>query len=414
LSGQKKYKHETVLLLLSGSNHHGCHKNIFSIINRLLLSKFKIYTILIINGACYMSKILFVAVSKEMAKLAEQVINQMKFNIPIVIRTLTESRNIAQEYPDVEIFISRGRTADTIHDVSKKPVVEIIFSTDDILKPVQKLASEGIKSIAVIASQKLIGDTISDYKISDVDILIRPCSVEKEEELMKQLYDKGINGVICGTNTFEVARRYDMKATVIDTSEVSIKRAINDAMKIADAQESERRNKQAKTVEIQLSVSRLYESIEQAFAAVEELAASSQQLAATSQEAANIAMNAHSGVQNVTVVLDIIRNIAVQTNLLGLNAAIEAARAGEHGRGFSVVAAEVRKLADGSNESIKKIDNLLKEFKHSVESVLDNVQQSNAIAQEQTRANQDIAQMLETLREVGLSLKNLAEADSIH
>jgi hypothetical protein len=35
----------------------------------------------------------------------------------------------------------------------------------------------------VIASQKLIGDTVSDYKISDVDILIRPCSVEKEQEV---------------------------------------------------------------------------------------------------------------------------------------------------------------------------------------------------------------------------------------
>jgi hypothetical protein len=359
-----------------------------------------------------MSKILFVAVSKEMAKLAEQVINKMKFDIPIVTRTLAESRDIAQEYPDVEIFISRGRTADTIHELSKKPVVEIIFSTDDILKPVQKLASEGVKTIAVIASQKLIGDTISDYKISDVDILIRPCSVEKEEELMKQLHDKGVKGVICGTNTFEIARRYDMETTVIDTSEVSIKRAIYDAVKIAEAQENERRNKLTKTVEIQQSASKLYESIEQASAAVEELAASSQQLAATSQETANIASNANAEVQNVTAILDIIRHVAAQTNLLGLNAAIEAARAGEHGRGFSVVATEVRKLADESNESTKKIDNLLKEFRHSVESVLNNVQQSNIIAQEQTRANQDIAQMLETLREVGLKLKNLAEMNN--
>jgi methyl-accepting chemotaxis protein len=236
--------------------------------------------------------------------------------------------------------------------------------------------------------------------------------VEKEEELMKQLHDKGVKGVICGTNTFEIARRYDMETTVIDTSEVSIKRAIYDAVKIADAQENERRNKLTKTVEIQQSASRLYESIEQASAAVEELAASSQQLAATSQETANIAGNAYTEVQNVTAILDIIRHVAAQTNLLGLNAAIEAARAGEHGRGFSVVATEVRKLADESNESTKKIDNLLKEFRHSVESVLNNVQQSNIIAQEQTRANQDIAQMLETLREVGLNLKNLAEMNN--
>jgi methyl-accepting chemotaxis protein len=289
-------------------------------------------------------------------------------------------------------------------------VVEVAASIEDVLQSAQNLVQQGHRKLAVVANAAIVGNVTQDLQLGEVKIWLRPWNDNAQIlGILAQLMRDGVEGIVGDKTGGEQAAKLGLPTEPLDSGKLALSKAIGDAVQAARIRSKEQTAKQNRADEVKQLTNNLYLALEQAVAATEELSASSQQLTDTSGIAATIARTSVKEVAGTAEILDIIRRVSQQSNLLGLNAAIEAARAGEVGRGFSVVAEEIRKLADESNRSAKNIGEQLKTFRESVEQVLENVKQSHAITQEQAKATQEIARMLEDLREIGRSLIELAD-----
>lgn len=155
---------------------------------------------------------------------------------------------------------------------------------------------------------------------------------------------------------------------------------------------------------------------EQVGASLQQVSSLSEDIQLTSSTINELAQDS----QKIAQVIDQIKSIAAQTNLLALNAAIEAARAGEQGRGFAVVADEVRSLSQRTQDStgnieaiidnfLKKIDQAVKAMEHSSEVATNTVEDSRSVGAVFDEIRQDLNDVVEMTSQIAVSVSQQAQ-----
>ena len=231
-------------------------------------------------------------------------------------------------------------------------VMAPISATNSILKELSQGEGDLTKRVPV-TSQDEIGE-LSEYfnafvsKLQGIvkDVIESAAQLAVASQQMNQLSQSTTNGLHQqNQETMQVASAMtEMASTVEEVARNS--QSTSDAAKYADQQA------QSGNSIVAATVTKINE------------------LAADVESSASILSKLKDDSGNISAVLDVIKNIADQTNLLALNAAIEAARAGEQGRGFAVVADEVRTLAQRTQDSTSEIEGLISTLQNGADSAV--------------------------------------------
>jgi methyl-accepting chemotaxis protein len=289
----------------------------------------------------------------------------------VVFITLRIGRGIAKRVGSIEGVIGSMKEGDLTLDVAEGGSDEIGALSSDL-----NLLSRNLRSsIAKVQA-------VSEENISMKDTLI--ATAEESLSAAQQISSNGesIGRRIETLNLNLGDATGDVEA--IGESISALEGRIRDQMSMVE-------ESTASVTEMIASISNVAKIADQRREAIDKLvvtvAAGGEKLAETSGEIARIT----ESVADIKDITGIIANLSSQTNLLAMNAAIEAAHAGESGRGFSVVADEIRKLAEASSANSKEIGVILKDIIDRVDSVSRSGDESN-------RAFKSIEAEVEALR----------------
>lgn len=144
----------------------------------------------------------------------------------------------------------------------------------------------------------------------------------------------------------------------------------------------------------------LFQNLEQITLAINNVAASVQNVAVKGDNILKEINLVKVKADKTNEVLGIIKEVSNKTRLLGLNSSIESARAGEYGRGFGVVAKEIQKLSQTTNDSVKSVNDIIKELIYSIENITKIYSDENSEFQNQSAVLEELSASTQELNTI--------------
>ncbi|AOZ92697.1 methyl-accepting chemotaxis protein [Paenibacillus crassostreae] len=150
-------------------------------------------------------------------------------------------------------------------------------------------------------------------------------------------------------------------------------------------------------------------SLTQATNQLSEVTEGSVVLAESAMQLLTLAHRTAEHVNEADKVVSIVRRVADQTHLLGINAAIEAAHAGDRGRGFGIIADEIRKLSNGTLTSTNSIQDTLKTFEEAINGMRVSIESMTATIERQSTSSRQIFEFIEEVHRMSEQLNQFAK-----